>query len=156
MPLPVPKWECGKIVLVGMPGAGKTAGGSVLAERLGWRFVDVDALIEKEAGMDVAGIFASPEFGEPGFRRLERGAIARIIDDQAPAVIATGGGAVEDGGTRQLLASSDALVVWLSADLEVLLARVGEGKSRPLLSSDPTGNLASLLRMREKMYEEEK
>ena len=65
------------IILTGFMGTGKTAAGKRLAKRLGWRFVDVDALIEAAAKMPIARIFT--ERGEPVFRRLERRAVSRVI-----------------------------------------------------------------------------
>ncbi|MHB8262913.1 MAG: shikimate kinase [Acidimicrobiales bacterium] len=140
-----------KVVLVGMPGSGKTVVGTMLAERLACNFADVDALIESDTGMAVAKIFASPEFGEAGFRVMERDMVAKLVTYSLPAVIATGGGAIEDEATRRLLAGV-ASVVWLEADPEVLLARVGADPGRPLLASDPAGSLERLLHKRESLY----
>ena len=80
-----------KVVLTGFMGTGKTAVGQRVAERLGWRFLDTDALIERQAGKTVREIFAAD--GERRFRDLERKAVAEACrsDD---VVISTGGGAL--------------------------------------------------------------
>ena len=81
------------IVLIGYRGSGKTSVGRLLADRLGWAFVDTDDLIESQAGTSIADIFATE--GEAGFRAREREAIAKATQD-ARRVIAVGGGAVTD------------------------------------------------------------
>jgi shikimate kinase len=140
-----------RVILVGMPGSGKTVVGTMLAERLGWDFVDVDAMIEDHLGKPVAGIFASPEYGEAGFRMVERDTVAEVITSSQRVVIATGGGCVEDEVTRELLANETS-VVWLVAEPGVLFSRVGMEPGRPLLAVDPAGSLERLLRKREPLY----
>src|SRR5437763_7235682 len=85
------------VVLVGMMGAGKSSIGRRLAQRLGIGFVDADAEIEAAAGMTIAEIFAV--YGEPDFRSGEARVIARLLDE-GPQVLATGGGAYMNAGTR--------------------------------------------------------
>ncbi|MCL4433679.1 MAG: shikimate kinase [Actinobacteria bacterium] len=139
------------MILVGMPGSGKTVVGAMLAERLGWNFVDVDALIEDRLGKPVAEIFVSPEYGEAGFRMVERDTVAEVVISPQRVVIATGGGCVEDEVTRGLLASETS-VVWLVAKPGVLFSRVGMESGRPLLAVDPAGSLERLLAKREPLY----
>src|ERR1700693_767148 len=88
------------IVLVGMMGAGKSSVGRRLAARLGLAFVDADTEIESAAGMTIAEIFA--KHGEPYFRAGEKRVIARLLDN-GPQVLATGGGAIMDQATRDLI-----------------------------------------------------
>src|SRR3954463_1449285 len=108
------------VVLVGMMGAGKSAIGRRLAQRLGLGFVDADAEIEAAAGMTIAEIFARD--GEAYFRSGEARVIARLLD-QGPQVLATGGGAFMNGETRASI-SQKGISVWLKADFEVLMRRV--------------------------------
>src|SRR3954467_7633458 len=108
------------VALVGMMGAGKTSIGKRLATRLEVPFADADHEIESAAGMTVAEIFA--KYGEPEFRRLERSVIARLLGE-TPQVLATGGGAYMDDGTRAMMRTR-AFSIWLKAPIDVLLGRV--------------------------------
>ncbi|WP_194744593.1 shikimate kinase [Thermaurantiacus tibetensis] len=137
------------LVLVGMPGSGKSAIGRRLAAALDLPFVDSDAEIEAAAQMSISEIFA--RFGEPHFRDGERRVIARLLDG-TPRVIATGGGAFQDPDTRAL-ALARGFVVWLDADLDTLVARVGRRDHRPLLAGrDARAVLAALLAERAPAY----
>lgn len=139
----------GPIVLVGMMGVGKSTVGRRLAARLGLTFVDADEEIEKAAGMSVAEIFE--RYGESHFRDGERRVIARLMDG-APKVIATGGGAFMQEETRQLILES-ATAVWLDADIDILVDRVGRRDSRPLLKNrDPRAVLTELAAVRNPVY----
>lgn len=139
------------IVLVGLMGVGKSSVGRRLAQRLGLPFIDADCEIEKAAAMPVAEIFA--RFGEPHFRDGERRVIARLMES-GPAVIATGGGAFVDPETRALI-HARGIAVWLDADLDTLVARVGRRSHRPLLvGRDPRAVLAELARVRNPLYAE--
>ncbi len=110
-----------RIVLTGFMGAGKSTVGGLLAQRLGWRFVDVDDDVVSKAGMPVADLFT--KYGEFVFRRLETSAIAHALGERN-AVIALGGGAVEVLANRLLLEQTPrTTVVFLDAALPVLLAR---------------------------------
>ena len=139
------------IVLVGMPGSGKTSIGRRLAQQLGLEFVDADQEIETAAGMSIADIFA--EHGEPYFRAGEARVIARLLD-KGPQVIATGGGAFVNPDTRALVRAR-ALSVWLKAEIDLLLRRVKRKNDRPLLRvDDPEAVLKRLLAEREAIYAE--
>ena len=139
------------IALVGLMGVGKTSIGRRLAKALGLPFRDADSEIEKAAGRSVADIFA--ELGETAFRDGERKVIARLLDGR-PHVLATGGGAFVDPATRALL-KEHAVVVWLRADLETLVERVGRRDTRPLLKEkDPREVLAALMEKRHGHYAE--
>lgn len=137
------------IVLVGMMGAGKTSVGRRLAERLGLPFRDSDEEIEKAAGTSVADIFERS--GEEQFRCAEHRVIRRLLQS-GPAVIATGGGALMNEATRDhILKETD--TVWLRADPDILLQRVGAGRTRPLLSrGDPLLVLRKLIEERSPVY----
>ena len=117
------------IALVGLMGAGKSSIGRRLAQRLGLPFIDADSEIEAAAGATIEEIFQ--RHGEAAFRDGERRVIARILDGPIH-VLATGGGAFMDASTRTLLRAR-AISVWLRADIELMLARVGRRSNRPLL-----------------------
>lgn len=139
------------IVLTGFMGTGKTTVGKKLARRLGWKFVDVDELIERSAKMSIARIFA--ERGEPVFRRLERLHILRVIHGRHQ-VIATGGGAVLDPKNRSRLRASGP-VICLNAKPATILKRVNaKSRTRPLLagSKNPLARVKALLAQRVKAY----
>ena len=139
------------IVLVGMPGSGKSSIGRRLAQHLGLEFVDADQEIEVAAGMSIADIFS--QHGEPYFRAGEARVIARLLD-KGPQVIATGGGAFVNPATRALVRAR-ALSVWLKADVDLLLRRVKRKNDRPLLRvADPGAVLKRLLTEREAVYAE--
>ncbi len=137
------------IVLVGMPGSGKTTTGRALAARLGRPFVDTDHLVEKATGQKVADVFAA--LGEEAFRAQERRAISTAIAAPVPAVIAVGGGAVLDPENRPLLAAAGQ-VCWLRAETATLRRHVGDARSRPLLAGDPERALARLGAERAPIY----
>jgi len=116
------------VVLVGFMGAGKTTVGHIMAERLGQPFVDSDVLIEQRLGRDIRDIFRTE--GEPYFRQLEHDTVAGLV--RGPdAVIALGGGAVEDPRTRAVL--RNARVVYLRVSYDEALARVKSDEFRPML-----------------------
>jgi shikimate kinase len=139
------------IVLVGMPGSGKTSIGRRLAQYLGVEFVDADQEIEAAAGMSIPDIFS--QHGEPYFRAGEARVIARLLD-KGPQVIATGGGAFANPDTRALVRTR-ALSIWLKADVDLLLRRVKRKNDRPLLRvADPEAVLKRLLAEREAVYAE--
>jgi shikimate kinase len=123
------------IVLTGFMGAGKSTIGALLAQALGWEFMDVDAAIEARAGKTIAEIFL--EQGEAVFRGLEAEAI-REHSLRENVVLALGGGALETETTRTFLAShGQTCLVFLNAPLEVLVARCLEqpaATERPVLA----------------------
>ena len=139
------------IVLVGMPGSGKTTVGRDLAKRLGLRFVDTDHEIEARTGVKIPTIFEIE--GEDGFRKRE----TQTLDDltrESNMVLATGGGAVIRPENRALLRER-AVVVFLSVPPPILWERTRHDRSRPLLQvSDPRGRLEELLKVRGPFYRE--
>ena len=138
------------IVLVGMMGVGKSSIGRRLATRLGIPFVDADAEIEKAAGMSITDIFAHR--GEADFRSGEARVIVRLLDG-GPQVLAAGGGAFMNDGTREAIREKG-VSIWLKADLDVLLRRISKRRNeRPLLQTgDPEATLRALLIEREPTY----
>jgi len=139
------------VALVGLMGAGKSAIGRRLAQRLGLPFVDADDEIERAAGCTVSEFFE--RFGEAEFRAGERRVIARLLEGP-PQVLSTGGGAYMDPETRALLRAR-ALTVWLRADIEVLYERVRRRANRPLLrAGNPREILGQLMAERYPVYAE--
>ncbi len=139
------------IVLIGLMGAGKTAVGRRLANRLELPFIDADTEIEVAAGQTIPEIFA--EHGEAYFRQGERKVIARLLDG-GPQVLATGGGAYMNADTRANI-KAHGISIWLKAELRVLLKRVGRRDNRPLLSaSDPETVMKKLMTERYPIYAE--
>jgi shikimate kinase len=138
-----------RIILTGFMGAGKSTVGPLIAARLGWRFLDVDNVIESEAGVTIAELFA--RHGEPAFRDLEHETIARLAAADA-LVLALGGGAIERQETRTLLLSAPGtLVVHLEVELATTLARcAGTEDTRPIFADQ--ANLASRYHRRLPLY----
>jgi shikimate kinase len=140
------------IVLVGLMGAGKSCVGKRLAACLGLPFVDADREIEAAAGgCSISDIFAI--HGEKVFRDGERRVIQRLLGNPMH-VLATGGGAFMDPATRALV-KDKTLSIWLKAELEQLLKRIGRRNDRPLLQNvDPREKLAELIAVRYPVYAE--
>jgi shikimate kinase len=123
-----------RLILTGFMGAGKSTVGAILARDLGWRFLDLDQVIEANSHRTIAEIFRDD--GEAEFRRQERQAVQQLSGEEE-IVLALGGGTVEDELTRSLLIRSPGnCLVFLHAELPDLLARCTvEGKVRPLLAA---------------------
>lgn len=129
----VPKQSPLRIVLTGFMGSGKSTVGPLLAARLGWRFLDVDDVIETEAGMTIAQMFA--RHGETSFRDLEHATIRRLAGEEK-LVLALGGGAIERAETQTLLLNDPGtLLVHLEVTLATTLHRCrGTEGTRPVLA----------------------
>ncbi len=149
-----PRWNCARdhIVLVGMMGAGKSSVGRVMAHRLGRPLLDSDEMVEARTGRTVREIWQTD--GEAAFRVLETEVLADALASDEPSVIAGAGGVVLSEESRRLLVDSNAHVVWLLADVDVLLQRVRNGMHRPLLDDDPEGTLRSMFEIRAPLYRE--
>ena len=139
------------VYLIGMMGSGKTSTGRPLAERLGYGFVDADAVIEQAAGCSIAEIFQRD--GEPEFRALEK-QVLNSISQRHSLVVATGGGVVTQKENWGLLHSG--IVIWLDVVQEQLLKRLQADRTvRPLLqTADPEAALNDLLAERKGLYAE--
>jgi shikimate kinase/3-dehydroquinate synthase len=143
------------IVLVGLPGSGKSAVGRRIASRHGASFIDLDEVIESNAGRPIPEIFADE--GETAFRARERDAIAALGEPSTSSaverVIATGGGAVVDPRNRWALYRGR-LSVWLDGRPEVLAQRLRRSPTvRPLIvGRDPVGAMRELAQKRERYY----
>jgi 3-dehydroquinate synthase len=141
----------GNIFLVGLMGAGKTTVGRALAKRLNKRFVDSDHEIEARTGASIPLIFEIE--GEASFRQREAEVI-RDLTSQDDLVLATGGGAILNADSRQLL-HSRGTVIYLRASINAILQRTSHDKNRPLLqTADPRKTVEELFRIREPLYNE--
>jgi XRE family transcriptional regulator, aerobic/anaerobic benzoate catabolism transcriptional regulator len=141
----------GRIALVGLRGAGKTALGQLAAQALGVPFVELDREIERASGMELSEIFAM--HGQPMFRRLERQCLETIIGRFDKAVIATGGSLVTEPATYDLLLSA-CFVVWLSATPDEHMNRVlAQGDLRPMADGPQAmDDLKAILESRTPLY----
>ena len=134
-------------IMIGPPGAGKTTVGELVAGLLELDFVDTDTVIEQAAGKPVSDIFVQD--GEDAFRALERRAAAHLIGGH-PGVLALGGGAILDPGTRELLAGRR--VVYLETGFVSAVHRTGLDAPRPLLFGNPRARMKTLLEERLPVY----
>jgi shikimate kinase len=139
-----------RIVLVGFMGAGKSTVGQLLADRLGFAFVDLDAEAEERAGKPVCEIFADE--GEAAFRALEA-EVTEAADGVAPVVVASGGGWMARPELRDRWPA--AVRVWLRVSPLAALERIGgDVQSRPMLDpASPEGSLQAILEARLSAYE---
>jgi shikimate kinase len=142
------------VVLIGPPGAGKSAVGPLLAARLGVEFRDTDADVGAAAGKPVSDIFI--ENGEEAFRALEREAAARALGAHGTlrengGVLALGSGAVLDEGIQPLLHGLP--VVYLSADFGTVARRIGLDRPRVVVPGNPRGRLRAMLDERDAVYQ---
>ncbi len=140
------------VVLVGLMGAGKTTVGKRLAKKTGVAFKDSDDEIAAAAGCSIPDIFEI--HGEAIFRDLEQRVILRMLTDDSPQILATGGGAWMNEKTRQMI-NKHALSIWLKADVDVLVDRVSRRGGRPLLEKgDKRAILSKLMEERYPVYAE--
>lgn len=138
------------LYLIGMMGAGKTTIGQALAEKLGYRFFDTDAVIEQATGRSIRTIFA--EEGESAFRQLETQVLSQL-SAYTHLAIATGGGIVLERMNWSYLRHG--IVVWLDVPVDQLYQRLQDDSTRPLLQApDPQKTLYTILSQRQHLYEQ--
>ena len=142
------------VVLIGYRGSGKTTVGRALAERLGWPFVDADAVIVGRAGLTIRQIF--DQLGEPAFRAMEATVVGELAE-RRDHVIALGGGAVLAAVTRQALAAAGHPVVYLRGTPDHLHRRIaadpGTTDARPnLTTAGGIEEVRDLLAVRDEIY----
>ncbi|MEZ5385886.1 MAG: shikimate kinase [Prosthecobacter sp.] len=138
------------ILLIGLMGSGKSTVGRIVAQMIGFQFIDTDALIVETAGLTIPEIFAKD--GEAGFRKLESATLRSLLGKRG-CVIATGGGIVTRPENLPLLRHLG-YVVWLDADPERLARRTAMNNNRPLLAGEenPKSKLERLLTERKPLY----
>ncbi|MUT66769.1 AAA family ATPase [Paenibacillus sp. NEAU-GSW1] len=139
-----------KIVLVGFMGTGKSTVSRLLADKLGWLRFDSDEEIERSEGRKISSIFQSE--GEQAFRQIESSVLAKLLDADNNAVIATGGGAVLLERNRDAMLSHSSVIA-LMADAEHIIERVKSDTSRPLLKGDVAANVRRILDERKHAYD---
>lgn len=140
------------VILIGFMGAGKTSIGTRYAKASGRPLLDMDQLIEAEAGMSVSQIFA--QLGEEAFRKTETGMLEKLLLETDGAVISTGGGLPMREENRRLLAELGT-VVFLRVTGNTVLARLAGDRTRPLLQAeDKKERVETLLRQRNPVYEQ--
>jgi shikimate kinase len=139
------------LVLVGLPGVGKSVVGHEVAEKLGARLFDIDQLLVREMGMPVAQIFGM--VGEPRFREMEHKAVLAAVGAEEPAVIVPGGGWAAQQGHMHWAAQSNCLRIYLRCQPKTAAKRADQGETRPLLvGTDPVERMRKLLELREPFY----
>jgi XRE family aerobic/anaerobic benzoate catabolism transcriptional regulator len=139
------------IALIGLRGAGKSTLGKRLAEKIGWKFVELNKEIERQNGLSVAEIINL--YGQEGFRRMEQAALGQLLARKELMVLATGGGIVSEPLTFDLILTSF-YTIWVKAEPEEHMARVrGQGDLRPM-AEDPSAmaELRNILLSREPLY----
>lgn len=138
------------IILVGFMGSGKTTVGKVLANTLGYNFIDTDHLVVKNEGADIPFIFETR--GEGYFRKAESSALNQAIKQQ-DCVVATGGGIVTTPENKVILRQG--FVVYLEASPQQIYQNVKDDQSRPLLKEkDVYGKICTMLKDRQGLYEQ--
>lgn len=136
-----------RLVLVGLPGVGKSRVGALVAEARGCAFIDTDEMIAMATGMEPGAYLR--EHGEAAFRKEEAAVLAAALDSDA--VVATGGGIVTMAETREQLRRH--MTIWLDCDDAIAVERLSGG-DRPLLGDDERAGLSRLRAERSKWYEE--
>jgi shikimate kinase len=125
------------IFIAGFMGSGKSTVGRILAERLGWNFIDLDAEIEQAEAASISSIFE--QRGEPEFRRIETEMMkrwVRRIEGGAPTVVALGGGAFVHAGNFDLI-ENHGVSIWLDCSFEEIVRRLGDIPIDRPLARDP-------------------
>lgn len=140
-----------RIALIGLRGGGKSTIGTLLAEKLGVPFVELDRVIEQKSGMPLGEMFEM--FGQETFRRAERTALESVLHDNPRLVLATGGGLVTEPATYELLLTS-CMTVWVRADPDEHMQRViAQGDLRPMSeNARAMDDLVAILKSREPLY----
>lgn len=126
------------IILIGMPGVGKTSIGANLGYKINQPFIDLDKSIEDRYGVDIPTIFAIE--GEAGFRQRETDELSRLLTqnlNQPNIVLSVGGGTISQQVNRNLIKTINSIIIWLYADIEILIERVSKSTHRrPVLAKE--------------------
>ncbi|MCU1587820.1 MAG: shikimate kinase [Frankiales bacterium] len=148
----MPAYRVEKVLLLGMMGSGKTTVGAALSTRLGWPYLDNDAMLVRTAGRSAAEIAAAD--GEQALRTAESKVLTFMLGMPAPMIAGVAAGVVLAEADRLRIMESPAHVVWLRASPKVLARRLGSGAGRPWLDGDPEAALRKLAAERNPHYEE--
>jgi shikimate kinase len=138
------------LILIGPPGAGKSAVGSALAKSMSLKFIDTDQVVTQNYGESISDIFV--EKGEEFFRDLEFSALEQSLSI-ADCVLSLGGGAPIAERSQSLLRSNSAPIIFLDVSLSVAAPRVGFNRDRPLLLGNPRAQWQALSETRRPIYE---
>lgn len=141
-----------KVLLVGMMGSGKSTVGAALAARLGWPYLDNDALLERSTGSTAPEIWEQQ--GDRALRSAESRVLTLVLGMPGPFIAGVAGGVVLDEGDRTRLIASGCHIVWLRASSAVLARRIGKGAGRARLGNDPEAALRALILERNAYYAE--
>ncbi len=146
-----PAVHVNRVALIGLRGAGKSTLGKLVAEKLGWTFIELNREIEREHGLSITEIFSL--YGQDGYRRLEQITLKRLLTLEGPLVLATGGGIVADPITFDMLLSSF-FTVWIKASPKEHMTRVRkQGDLRPMGNDrSAMDELETILSSREPLY----
>jgi shikimate kinase len=138
------------VVFVGLPGVGKSTVGKLVADALPAPFIDIDQVLVRQVGRPVDQIFGM--MGEPGFRQLERDAVAEALAGEPSVIVPGGGWAAHSGQVDEAKASS--LIIYLRCTAGTAARRSEQGETRPLLTGveDPVQRMVTLLEAREPFY----
>ena len=139
-----------RIFLIGMMGAGKSTVGTALSARTGWPYYDNDELVVRATGKPAPDLL--DDSGVAALRRAESLALHEALTLDSPLIAGIAGGVVDDTDDRERLRESDAIIVWLRARMETLIARVGDGAGRPWLQPDPAEAMRRLYEGRAQRY----
>ncbi len=140
-----------RVLLLGCSGSGRTAVGTAAAGRLGWPFLDDDAVLERTAGLDVQALYRRD--GLAGMQAAQAAALNLLLGVPGPLVASIATGVVLDDAGRERLRGAGH-VVWLKASVATLARRLGKGETRPWLAGDPAGTLAEWVTERYPLYEQ--
>lgn len=141
------------LACIGLMGAGKSTTGRILADRLGWSFVDVDEVIEARTGCTVGQLWEVG--GEDAYRPFERDVVLEVVASPTNAVLATPGGVVLDHDATHAIETPDIVAVYLRARPETLARRIAsDDQSRPLLDGHPEEALRTMFVARDHCYED--
>ncbi|MBI4387526.1 MAG: shikimate kinase [Candidatus Omnitrophica bacterium] len=140
------------VFLIGMMGSGKTTTAEALAKICGLKAVDLDGVIEDEAGTSINEIFAKD--GEPAFRELEKKVLEKTAASAHSMVVGTGGGIILARDNVEHM-RKNGVVIYLKTSFDVLWNRIKNSKNRPLLkAADPQGRFRSIFEVRAPLYEQ--
>ena len=139
------------LILVGLPGSGKSAVGKLVAEALGAKLIDIDGFLARQMGMPISQIFGM--VGEAKFREMERDAVNAALGGD-PCVIVPGGGWAAQPGQLEA-AKQSCQTIYLSCTAPTATKRSEQGEARPLLAGvDPGQKMRALLQEREPFYQQ--